>query len=164
VLAKATARKPWLVRARTGPAILDRKASGASGRKGIRIRSGDAGRIPGAGYPPRLPRGAAPEAHPLDWFATTRDQAEEWSLSDDAVLQAFYGALSAVSSSGVRVTQESALRSVAVLACLIVRAETSLVGESRRAGIVLIELEIVEQRRKGGDFSWLPTGLRRCPG
>ena len=62
--------------------------------------------------------------NPLDWFAPTRDQAEEWSLGDDAVLQAFYGALSAVSASGVRVTQESALRSVAVLACLIVRAET----------------------------------------
>ena len=62
--------------------------------------------------------------NPLGWFATTRDQAEEWSLGDDAVLQAFYGALSAVSASGVRVTQESALRSVAVLACLIVRAET----------------------------------------
>jgi HK97 family phage portal protein len=61
--------------------------------------------------------------NPLSWFAP-KAQAEEWSLSDDAVLQAFYGALSAATSSGVRVTQDSALRSTAVLACLIVRSET----------------------------------------
>jgi len=52
------------------------------------------------------------------------DEAESYSLSDDAVLQAFYGALSRMSSSGIRVTQETAFRSVAVLACLIVRSET----------------------------------------
>ena len=63
--------------------------------------------------------------NPLSWFAEPRAADEEaWSLGDDAVLQAFYGALAAVSSSGITVTQESALRSTAVLACLIVRAET----------------------------------------
>lgn len=61
--------------------------------------------------------------NPLTWFAP-KDAASEWTLSDDAVLQAFYGALTVVSASGIRVTQETALRSVAVLACLIVRAET----------------------------------------
>lgn len=59
---------------------------------------------------------------PLRWFV--KDQAEEYSIGDDNVLRAFYGALAAVSSSGIRVTQESALRSTAVLACLIVRAES----------------------------------------
>ncbi|MGE5623590.1 MAG: phage portal protein, partial [Methanocella sp.] len=63
--------------------------------------------------------------NPLSWFNEPQAADEEtWSLGDDAVLQAFYGALAAVSSSGVMVTQESALRSTAVLACLIVRAET----------------------------------------
>jgi len=62
--------------------------------------------------------------NPLHWFTSPKDEAGDVSLSDDAVLQAFYGALSAASASGVIVTEESALRSVAVLACLIVRAET----------------------------------------
>jgi HK97 family phage portal protein len=53
-----------------------------------------------------------------------QDEAESYSLSDDSVLQAFFGALSMLTSSGVRVTQENAFRCVAVLACLIVRAET----------------------------------------
>lgn len=73
--------------------------------------------------------------NPLRWFV--KDQAEEWGIGDDNVLRAFYGALAAVSSSGIRVTQESALRSTAVLACLIVRAESfsSLpVDLVRRAG------------------------------
>jgi HK97 family phage portal protein len=60
--------------------------------------------------------------NPLRWFV--KDQAEEYSIGDDNVLRAFYGALAAFSSSGIRVTQESALRSTAVLACLIVRAES----------------------------------------
>ena len=47
-----------------------------------------------------------------------------YSLSDDNVLQAFLGALSSVSAAGVKVTQESALRSTAVLGCLVVRSET----------------------------------------
>ncbi|MCJ7796535.1 MAG: phage portal protein, partial [Thermoleophilia bacterium] len=49
---------------------------------------------------------------------------EEYSLSDDAVLRAFYTSLAAGTASGVQVTQASSLRCVAVLACLIVRAET----------------------------------------
>jgi HK97 family phage portal protein len=60
--------------------------------------------------------------NPLRWFV--KDQAEEYGIGDDNVLRAFYGALAAVSSSGIRVTQESSLRSTAVLACLIVRAES----------------------------------------
>ena len=64
--------------------------------------------------------------NPLRWFSeTVTDQAEEeWGIGDDNVLRAFYGALAAVSSSGIRVTQESSLRATAVLACLIVRAES----------------------------------------
>jgi len=63
--------------------------------------------------------------NPLRWFTDVKDQAdEEWGIGDDNVLRAFYGALAAVSSSGIRVTQESSLRSTAVLACLIVRAES----------------------------------------
>ena len=62
--------------------------------------------------------------NPLRWFTATKDQADEWGIGDDNVLRAFYGALAAVSSSGVSVTQESSLRSTAVLACLIVRAES----------------------------------------
>ena len=64
--------------------------------------------------------------NPLRWFTATKDQAEEeWDIGDVNVLRAFYGALAAgISSSGIRVTQESSLRSTAVLACLIVRAET----------------------------------------
>ena len=76
--------------------------------------------------------------NPLRWFGTTKDQAdEEWGIGDDNVLRAFYGALAAVSASGVRVTQESSLRSTAVLACLIVRAETFSAlpfGVYRKAG------------------------------
>jgi HK97 family phage portal protein len=60
--------------------------------------------------------------NPLRWFV--KDQAEEYSIGDDNVLRAFYGALAAVSASGISVTQESSLRSTAVLACLIVRAES----------------------------------------
>lgn len=45
-------------------------------------------------------------------------------MSDDNVLQAFYGALSMITGSGVKVTQENSLRSIAVLSCLIVRSET----------------------------------------
>lgn len=60
--------------------------------------------------------------NPLRWFL--RDEAEEYSIGDDAVLRVFYGAMAALSSSGVKVTQETALRSTCVLACLIVRAET----------------------------------------
>lgn len=60
--------------------------------------------------------------NPLRWLM--RSEAATYSLSDDNVLQAFFGALSAITSSGVRVTQENAVRSMAVLACLIVRAET----------------------------------------
>lgn len=60
--------------------------------------------------------------NPLSWFV--KDQVEEWSIDDDNVLRAFYGALAANSASGVRVTQESSLRSTAVLACLVVRAES----------------------------------------
>jgi HK97 family phage portal protein len=47
-----------------------------------------------------------------------------YSIGSDAVLQAFYGALSHVSASGVRVNRDTVLRSTAALACLIVRAET----------------------------------------
>jgi len=63
--------------------------------------------------------------NPLRWFTATKDQAEEeWGIGDDNVLRAFYGALAAVSSSGIRVTQESSLRATAVLSCLIVRSES----------------------------------------
>ena len=64
--------------------------------------------------------------NPLRWFTATKDQAEEeWSFGDDNVLRAFYGALAAgISSSGIRVTQESSLRATAVLSCLIVRSES----------------------------------------
>jgi len=59
--------------------------------------------------------------NPLRWLQERRD----YSVSDDAVLQAFYGAVSsASSSSGVKVSRVTALHSMAVLACLIVRAET----------------------------------------
>ncbi|MCK9521285.1 MAG: phage portal protein, partial [Dehalococcoidia bacterium] len=58
--------------------------------------------------------------NPMSWF---RNETT-YTIGDDAVLQAFYGALSVVSSSGVRVNKDSALRSTAFLACLIVRAET----------------------------------------
>lgn len=81
--------------------------------------------------------------NPLSWFAPA-DQAEEWDLSDDTLLQAFHGALSAVSASGVRVTQETALRSTAVLACLIVRSETFAalpVDVLRREGKALLHDE-----------------------
>lgn len=59
--------------------------------------------------------------NPLTWF---RNAADTYSLSDDAVLRAFYGAMSSVSGSGVRVNRDTVLRSTAALACLIVRAET----------------------------------------
>lgn len=59
--------------------------------------------------------------NPLRWLLGER---RDYSVSDDAVLQAFYGALSTTGQSGVVVTRESALRSTALLACLIVRAET----------------------------------------
>lgn len=58
--------------------------------------------------------------NPLSWF---RNETT-YSLSDDSVLQAFYGAMSVVSASGVRVNRDTVLRSTAALACLIVRAET----------------------------------------
>lgn len=58
--------------------------------------------------------------NPMSWF---RNETT-YTIGDDAVLQAFYGALSVVSSSGVRVNKDSALRSTAFLACLIVRSET----------------------------------------
>ena len=61
--------------------------------------------------------------NPVSWFRGTKAE-QAYTLGDDRVLQAFFGALSATSSSGVIVTQESALRSLAVLACLIVRSET----------------------------------------
>lgn len=61
--------------------------------------------------------------NPLTWF-TPKAEGETYTLGDDAVLQAFYGALANVSAAGVRVTQDSALRSMAVLACLVVRSET----------------------------------------
>lgn len=60
--------------------------------------------------------------NPLRLFV--RNEAEEYSLSDDNVLKAFYGALSQLSSSGVAVNEQTAMRSTAVLACLIVRAQT----------------------------------------
>lgn len=60
--------------------------------------------------------------NPARWFV--KNQAEEYSIGDDAVLSVFYGAVSALSASGVRVTKEQAMRSTAVLACLIVRCET----------------------------------------
>lgn len=59
--------------------------------------------------------------NPLTWF---RNEAETYSIGDDAVLRAFYGALSVLTGAGVRINQDNALRCVAVLACLIVRAET----------------------------------------
>jgi len=60
--------------------------------------------------------------NPLRWFI--KDDIEEYTIGDDNVLRAFYGALAATCASGIRVTQESSLRSTAVLACLIVRAES----------------------------------------
>lgn len=59
--------------------------------------------------------------NPFRWF---RNAGETYSIGDDAVLQAFYGAMSSLSASGIRVNRETALRSTAVLACLIVRSET----------------------------------------
>lgn len=58
--------------------------------------------------------------NPASWFSPK----DEYSIGDDAVLRAFYGTLANVAASGVRVDQETALRCIAVLACLIVRAET----------------------------------------
>lgn len=60
--------------------------------------------------------------NPLRWFV--KDEAETYSLGDDAVLKAFYGALARLSTSGVAVNEETAVRCVAVLACLIVRSQT----------------------------------------
>jgi HK97 family phage portal protein len=57
------------------------------------------------------------------WFPERRESTT-YSVESDAVLQVFYGAMSNLASSGVRVDRASALRSTAVLACLIVRAET----------------------------------------
>ena len=59
--------------------------------------------------------------NPARWFV--KDQGEEYSLSDDAVLQAVFNVVAATAS-GVRVNQQTALASTAVLACLIVRSET----------------------------------------
>ena len=67
------------------------------------------------------------QLNPLLWFTKEVKEVQNeatYTLKDDAVLQAFYGALALVTSSGIRITQESSFRSVAVLACLIVRAET----------------------------------------
>ncbi len=60
--------------------------------------------------------------NPVRWFI--KNQAEEYSLSDDAVLRVFLGAVGAMTSAGINVTQENALRCITVLACMIVRAET----------------------------------------
>jgi len=60
--------------------------------------------------------------NPWAWFV--KNQAESYSIGDDAVLQAFYSAFATTAASGIRVTRETAFRSVSVLACLIVRAET----------------------------------------
>ena len=62
------------------------------------------------------------ELNPLRWFSPRN--ADTYSIGDDAVLRAFYGALANISGSSVCVTQESAMRCTAVLACLLVRAET----------------------------------------
>lgn len=71
---------------------------------------------------PNYLRGVGVNLNPIRWFAPKAETT--YTLSDDNVLQAFFGALSAVSSSGVRVNQDTALRSMAVLACLVVRSET----------------------------------------
>ena len=64
------------------------------------------------------------QLNPILWFTReVRNEVEEYSLADDAVLQAFYGALSSTAS-GIKVTQQNSLTCAAVLACLIVRAET----------------------------------------
>jgi len=65
------------------------------------------------------------QINPVLWFTRgVKDLGEEYSLSDDAVLRAFYTSLGAGTSSGVQVTQASSLHCAAVLACLVVRAET----------------------------------------
>ena len=65
------------------------------------------------------------QINPVLWFTRgAKDLADEYSLADDAVLRAFYTSLSAGTASGVQVTQASSLRCIAVLACLVVRAET----------------------------------------
>ncbi len=61
--------------------------------------------------------------NPLRWFGP-RNMADSYTIGDDRILEAFYGAVSALSSTGIRVNRETALRSTAVLACLIVRSET----------------------------------------
>ena len=65
--------------------------------------------------------------NPARWFSDPDEQpknlADEYSLSDDAVLQAVFNVVAATAS-GVRVNQQTALASTAVLACLIVRSET----------------------------------------
>jgi HK97 family phage portal protein len=58
--------------------------------------------------------------NPRTWFK----DVDTYSLGDDAVLQAFFGSLSSLSASGMRVNRETVLRSTCALACLIVRAET----------------------------------------
>jgi len=65
------------------------------------------------------------QINPVLWFTRgVKDLGEEYSLSDDAVLRAFYTSVAAGTSSGVQVTQAKSLNCVAVLACLVVRAET----------------------------------------
>ena len=65
--------------------------------------------------------------NPARWFSEPddgpKDMADEYSLSDDAVLQAVFNVVAATAS-GVRVNQQNALASTAVLACCIVRSET----------------------------------------